>query len=232
MTYDQFQAKYLGKPVDFDGIAGVQCVDLADQWLKDCFGITGVWVSGARDFYNNFYSYPALVKAFDRVPNTRDLVIKKGDIVIWGGGTWGHVAIGSGEGNKDWFVSLEQNTLGRHEATQLVKHYFANRSGADGCAPVLGVLRAKDQSKITGIAPTLDTGSCYKEGDKTVGALAVKELLRLAYGKGLHPVKVDDDKVYDAEAVKAVKELQRKWGYKETGRAGEDFVKMIYDKLR
>lgn len=141
--YDNFEKKYKGKPVDYDGVAGVQCVDLADQYLKDCFGITGVWVTGARDLYNKFSTYPALVKAFTKIENTRALVVEKGDIVIWGGGTWGHVAIGNGEGNIDWFISLEQNTLGRHEPAQLVKHYFNNKSGNDGCWPVLGVLRPK-----------------------------------------------------------------------------------------
>lgn len=149
MTYDEFEKKYLGKAVDYDGVAGVQCVDLADQYLKDCFGITGVWVNGARDFYNNFNSYPALVKAFTRIPNTRDLVIQKGDLVIWGGGTWGHVAIGTGEGNIDWFESIEENTLGKHEPTQKVQHIFNRTYGVDGCAPVLGVLRPKQSIEAT-----------------------------------------------------------------------------------
>ena len=142
-AYDNFEKKYLGKAVDYDGVAGVQCVDLADQYLKDCFGITGVWVSGAKDLYNKFSTYPALVKAFTKIENTRSLVIEKGDIVVWGGGSWGHVGIGNGEGNIDWFNCLEENTLGRHEPTQLVKHYFNNKSGNDGCWPVLGVLRPK-----------------------------------------------------------------------------------------
>jgi len=123
---------------------------LADQYLKDVFGITGIWVNGARDFYNNFYNYPALVKNFNRIPNTRDLVCKKGDIVIWNGGSWGHVAIADGNGTIDWFTSIEQNTLGKHEPTQKVKHYYNNRTGVDGCHPVLGVLRAKDQTKVLG----------------------------------------------------------------------------------
>lgn len=150
MTYDEFESRYLGKAVDYDGTAGVQCVDLADQYLKDVFGITGVWVTGARDLYNKFASYPALVKAFERIPNTRELIIKKGDIVVWGGGRWGHVAIGTGKGTLDWFESIEQNTLGRHEPTQKVTHWFSGRTGADGCRPVLGVLRAKEQSPVQG----------------------------------------------------------------------------------
>ena len=150
MTYDEFEQKYLGKAIDYDGVAGVQCVDLVDQYLKDVFGITGIWVNGARELYSNFEKYPALVKAFNRIPNTRDLVIKKGDIVVWSGGTWGHTAVGNGEGDIDWFVSLEQNTRGKHEKTQLVKHYFNKRTGDDYCHPVSGVLRAKDQSIVLG----------------------------------------------------------------------------------
>lgn len=149
MTYEQFEKKYLGVAVDYDHSAGVQCVDLVDQYLYDCFGITGVWVTGARDFYNNFNSWPAMTAAFTRIANTRDLVVQQGDIVIWGGGTWGHCAIGTGQGNIDWFESIEQNTLGRHEPTQKVQHIFNRTYGVDGCAPVLGVLRPKKSIEST-----------------------------------------------------------------------------------
>jgi len=142
MTYDEFEKKYIGKAVDYDGVAGVQCVDLVDQYLDNCFGITGVWCDGAKDLYNNFETYPALVKSFERIPNTRDLIVQKGDIVIWGGGSWGHTGIGNGEGDKDFFVTLEENTLGQHEPTQLVKHRF----DSDIANPCLGVLRPKTMS--------------------------------------------------------------------------------------
>ena len=78
----------------------------------------------------------------------------------------------------------------------------------------------------------LDKGSCYKLGETTVGALAVKELLRLAYVIKLHTVKVTDTKVYDQSAANAVNVLQRRWGYKETGRAGENFVRMLFEALK
>ena len=153
LTYDEFEKKYLGKAVDYDKTAGVQCVDLVDQYLKDCFGITGVWVDGAKDLYNKFNSYPALVKTFNRVPNTDDLVVKKGDIIVWGGGSWGHTGIGNGKGDVNWFMSLEENTLGQHEPTQLVKHYFAN----DVSNPVLGVLRPKTSADTTPSTPSSTT---------------------------------------------------------------------------
>ncbi len=134
LTYDEFEKKYLGKAVDYDGMAGVQCVDLFDQYIKDCFGITGVWCVGAKDFYHKFDSYPALKKAFDRIPNTEDLIVQKGDAVIWDSGTWGHIAIGTGEGTKDWFRSLEENTLARHEPTQIVKLFCESRQAYPACS--------------------------------------------------------------------------------------------------
>lgn len=150
-TYDEFEKAYLGKAIDYDKSAGVQCVDLADQYLKDCFDITGVWVSGARELYSNFNNWPAMVKNFDRIKNSRSLIAQKGDIVVWNGGKWGHVGICTGKGDIDWFECIEQNTLGKHEPTQKVTHYYNKRTGVDSCYPVSGVLRPKDQKRILGI---------------------------------------------------------------------------------
>lgn len=189
-SYDEFEKAYLGVGIDYDGIATYQCVDVVDQYWKDLFDITGVWCDGARDLYNNFNNYPALVKNFDRIPNTRELVVQKGDIVIWGGGTWGHVAIGNGEGNIDWFVSLEQNTLGRREKTQLVKHYFNSSAANDCCNPVLGVLRAKDQSKVLG-----ETTKGDVNGDGKVNVTDVS--LVAAHVKGKKPLSEEQRKAAD-----------------------------------
>lgn len=219
MTYKEFEKKYLGKAVDFDGVAGVQCVDLVDQYLKDCFGIEGVWCNGAKDLYNHFGTYPALVAAFDRVPNTDDLVIRKGDIIIWGGGSWGHTGIGTGEGNVDWFMSLEENTLGQHEPTQLVKHWFRN----DICNPCLGVLRPK-AAKTDPTAP-LDSEIWYRKGDKDKDGehaiFAIKQRLKaLGYN-------VDDTGGFGGGTENAVKDIQQKNGYEPTGEIGPEFIKIV-----
>ncbi|MBR6873400.1 MAG: glycoside hydrolase [Ruminococcus sp.] len=84
----------------------------------------------------------------------------------------------------------------------------------------------------SGSEKLLDSGSCYKLGETTVGALAVKELLRLACDCGLTSVKVNDSKTYDADAVKAVKALQKAWGCQQTGRAGANFVRKLYAEIK
>lgn len=207
MTYDEFYKKYIGKAVDYDGVAGVQCVDLADQFLKDVFGITGVYVEGARDFYNKFDSYPVLVKNFDRVANTRDLVVQKGDIVVWGGGTWGHVGIGTGEGDKDWFKTIEENTRGKHEPTQEVRHVFNKKTGDDCCWPVLGVLRAKDQTKILGKKKS----TAYKGKVTAVSGLNVRSTPGMT-GKIIGLLRYGEACTISEEKIVA----GEKWGYVKT----------------
>ena len=150
MTFDEFYTATIGKPIDFDKTAGVQCVDLVDAYFRDVIQMPIVYVSAAREFYTKFDSYAQLKQNFDKIPNTRELVALKGDVVIWGGGTWGHCAIATGVGGRDKFWSIEQNTLGRHEPTQLVKHIYSSSTGYDCCAPVLGVLRPKAQYKVLG----------------------------------------------------------------------------------
>ena len=167
MTFDEFMTSTLGKAIDFDKTAGVQCVDLVDLYFQDVIQMPIVWVRNAKDFYNDFNNYQLLKDNFDRIENTRDLVCIKGDIVIWGGGSHGHCAIATGEGDRDMFWTIEENTLGRHEPTQLVKHYFNRKTGYDCSWPVLGVLRPKDQYKVLGYTfyqVTDPTGLNIREG--------------------------------------------------------------------
>ena len=39
MTFDSFVERYIGKAVDYDGVAGVQCVDLVKLYLLHFFFI-------------------------------------------------------------------------------------------------------------------------------------------------------------------------------------------------
>lgn len=65
---------------------------------------------------------------------------KNGDIVVWGssvGRGYGHVAIATGKGDTNHFISYDQNWNGK--AVHEVDHTYSG---------VLGVLRPDDQSKI------------------------------------------------------------------------------------
>lgn len=145
---------------------------------------------------------------------------EKGDVAIWSGtlnGGWGHIAICTGEGNTSYFYSYDQNWSGK--ACTKVKHTYDH---------IAGFLRPKNQSKIS--AKVLDkTG--YKQGNKTNGVLALKELLLLAKAVKLHSVCMDKNGTYGKGTAKAVNTLLKKWGYYENGIAGVNFIKKLSDEI-
>lgn len=140
MTFNEFYQGVNGKSLDYDGVYGYQCVDLAKVYLDWCFGIKpGAW-GNAKDYWNNL-NKPGMADNFYQVPNTRDLVVERGDIVVWGamsGNPYGHIAIGL-DGDINHFTSLDQN-WGSNYVREVCHNY-------DG---VLGVLRVKDKAKLEG----------------------------------------------------------------------------------
>ena len=139
MNYSEFISEYNGKSFDYDGVSGVQCVDLIKMYLNKVFGLNpGAW-GNAKDYYENFNNLP-LKNSFDRIANTPEFVPQKGDIAVWGAGlgnTYGHVAIATGEGNTSNFYTYDLNWNGK--TVHKVNHTYKG---------FLGVLRPKDQSKI------------------------------------------------------------------------------------
>lgn len=78
---------------------------------------------------------------------------------------------------------------------------------------------------------TLDkTG--YKKGDKSSGVLCLKEMLLLAKYKKIHSVSVDENGIFGDGTRKAVNALLKKWGYKETGIAGDKFIKRLAKAIK
>ena len=214
-TYDKFIADHIGKAVDYDGVAGAQCVDLVKYYLKEVFGIdAGAW-GDAHCYFDNFNSILALKANFTRIANTPDFVPRKGDIVVWSSslsaGGWGHIAICTGEGDTQHFYSHDQNWTGKHDPCTRIRHDYR---------AVAGELRPKNPSRIVPQKSPLDTEG-FKRGDKGLGVYALKcRLMALGY-------KMSDDQGYGSGTEKAVNSLLKKWGYRENGIAGDKFLKIV-----
>ena len=155
MNYSEFIGEYNGKSFDYDGVSGVQCVDLIKMYLDKVFGIkAGAW-GNAKDYYENFNNLP-LKNSFERIANTPSFVPKKGDIAVFGtglGNKYGHICIATGEGDTDNFYSYDLNWNGK--TVHKVNHTYKG---------FLGVLRAKDQSKI-GTETIVENNSNKEEFD-------------------------------------------------------------------
>ena len=79
--------------------------------------------------------------------------------------------------------------------------------------------------------PVLDkTG--YTKGKKTIGVLALKQLILIAKAKGYIKQGVNNDESFGEGTEKAVNECLKKWGYKQNGVAGEKFIKRIGAELK
>jgi GH25 family lysozyme M1 (1,4-beta-N-acetylmuramidase) len=80
--------------------------------------------------------------------------------------------------------------------------------------------------------PILDTTG-FKNGDKDLGVLALKQLLDLARGKGMTSANFDASHgKFSAGTEKAVNDILTKWGYKPNGIAGENFIKKLANSLK
>ena len=161
-NFDSFIKAHLGKAMDYDGVAGCQCIDLCKYYLKEVFDLeSGAW-GDAHCWYENYNNIPTLKNNFTRIANTPSFVPKKGDIMVWGSNLsssgHGHVALCDGKGDTNYFYSYDNNWTGNHDATTRIKHDYR---------AVLGVLRPKDQSKINGESKKEDTKKDDTKKDNT-----------------------------------------------------------------
>jgi hypothetical protein len=98
MTLQEFIDKYKGKPVDFDGAFGAQCVDLVRQYFKEVWGLPKQpeSVIGAQDFFFKHESRPIQQQYCNCTAFDGSLQPPKGSVLIFkstGSNEYGHIAI-------------------------------------------------------------------------------------------------------------------------------------------
>ncbi len=92
--------------VDTDGYYGKQCMDLYNYYCKHVLELrkdTGADV--AKNILRNTY----VMGQVERINNYPAFVPQKGDIAVWTGGKFGHVAICLGQADVNTFKTLDQN---------------------------------------------------------------------------------------------------------------------------
>lgn len=134
--FDEFVADVTAKGgVDVDGAYGKQCMDLYNYYSSYMFGAGNVGANYAKNVLNNqnVYNY------YDRIDNYLEFIPQKGDVAVWTGGQYGHVAICLGPADIKGFKTLDQNWLPQQLSE--VWHDYTYM------APLV-FLRPKDQSKF------------------------------------------------------------------------------------
>ena len=91
---DDFVKRYNGRPVDFDGAYGAECVDLFRQYCADLGLKRTEGIGGASELFTRYESLPILKAQFQRIPAGGGARPRAGDCVIWDKApTYGHVAV-------------------------------------------------------------------------------------------------------------------------------------------
>jgi hypothetical protein len=121
-----------GRKIDDDGAYGAQCMDLYADYQRNCLKVTVKGAPAAKDVWNTVNT-----GVFTKIANTPSFVPQRGDVAVWTNGTYGHIAICEGEGNVNWFVSLDQNWFSPWNGTGVATYVRHDYVG------VVGFLRPK-----------------------------------------------------------------------------------------
>jgi surface antigen len=140
MFIDQFTTSWLGRTVDIDGVAGVQCVDFVKLYLRDGFGIPVQPMGDAISWWNS--PKQALLSKFDRIATQTP---QKGDIVVLhglSGNPYGHVVLCLDVVSDSHFLAVEQNGT---DSSGVVKNGDEVRTRQIVRTRIAGVYRPKSQ---------------------------------------------------------------------------------------
>lgn len=152
MTYDDFYAwavKQKASTLDYDKTYGLQCVDLAKQYIKKVRGIEPQSIGNAIEYYrksNGTYVQKIVaggeVLTFKRYAKVKP---KKGDIVVFYNERHkdtGHIAIATGKNTSTGFYTLDTNYV--HQDDKLDKAELVFHSYTSFCWCIC-ILRMADK---------------------------------------------------------------------------------------
>lgn len=142
MKFSAWVKKFLGKKTDYDGVYGVQCVDLIDCYIHECLGLDKGFWGNAKYWWLNRKTSAWLKKNFDFItPTYKNGELKKGDIGIRTSGTYGHIFV-IAEPTKNGKVKYyDQNATGNGDKMTL-------REKTYNSSTVNGILRPKNQKNL------------------------------------------------------------------------------------
>jgi len=180
ISLDEFIDKYKGKSVGYpnDNYYKGECLSLVKWYIKEVFGIDppASGCNGARCYWSIFPS--PLDSIFEKVPNTPNLVPKKGWVAVWDGsvgGGAGHIAIvADDKATKSTFNSFDSNWGSK--TAQIVTHNYNN---------VYGFLVPKGNNMS-------DMYNGYDLSNRESMKVAVDVLVRVQKGEFVEKSKLDE----------------------------------------
>jgi archaellum component FlaC len=168
MTLTEFKNKWLGKPADYDGQYGNQCVDLYRFYVKEVLGYPqSPGVGGAAEIWDS--ADPKYYDFITNDPNNLTQHPEPGDIVIWNrrmGGGFGHVAINLRATGTELSLLETDGTTGSGLVQQKIRSY----------TNVIGWLHPKELMADPLQVCLTDREKFWKERDELLSALGATDV--------------------------------------------------------
>jgi hypothetical protein len=143
MKYSTWVKTYKGKRINYDGVSGVQCVDLAKHYCDKVLGLGSIGSHGnAKEWWNNRNTDTWIKNNFTAITCTyANGECKVGDIGIRATGVYGHIFIIASTSSKGKFTYYDENGDGNGAGMTL-------RSKAYSSNYITGILRPKNSTNI------------------------------------------------------------------------------------
>ena len=152
-TFDKWVNDVIGKQLDLDNCAGVQCVDVAHSFMRDVLGLPIQARGNAVDYWKN--PIKQLKDNFKFVKNTPAYIPKKGVMVVFDATStnpYGHIAVTTDKCTKTVLQIIEQNCSVK--TCRIHDHTYTN---------LCGFLEPKNRSTID-VKPV----TAFKKGNYTL----------------------------------------------------------------
>lgn len=187
MTFDNWIKDVKAKGgVDVDGCYDKQCMDLYNDYCNRVLNLKGkTGATCAKQLIKNNY----LLSNGKLIKNYASFIPQKGDIAIWTGGTYGHVAICTGVATINYFKSIDQNwskplklTEEKHNYTYMAPLYFFRPDNQENISTKQVVTKTITKYKVNtvlGLNIRAGAGTKYKK----VGAYKNKTVVTVTETK-------------------------------------------------
>ena len=191
LKFSKWISQYIGKKTDYDGVYGVQCVDLIDCYIDKCLGLKKGFWGNAKYWWTNRNSSKWLKNNFEFITlSYKNGELKAGDIGIRTSGTYGHIFIVKESTANGKLKYYDQNADGKGAAMTLREVPYTS-------AYINGILRPKDRNNIDternttmakyGNAEMISAQNVYADSDLTLRVGSVEKgerVLQLGTGEG------------------------------------------------
>lgn len=164
MKFSAWIQQYTGKRTDYDGVYGVQCVDLIDCYIDRCLGLEKGFWGNAKDWWTNRNTSKWLKDNFDFItPTYKNGELRAGDIGIRTSGAYGHIFIIKEPTANGKVRYYDQNATGSGDKMTLREQLY--NSGY-----INGVLRPKNRTSIDTEGSSIMYGNAAMTKAQTVYA--------------------------------------------------------------